>query len=56
MTILLWYGIEEAFDLTKTLLEKTLLGEEDLPLALSKLLTFLVMSMFITKLAGKYSI
>jgi len=56
MTILSWYGMEEAFNLTEALLEETLLGEGDLPLALSKLLTFLVMSMFIAKPAGKRSI
>ena len=45
--------MEEVFDMTEILLEVTLLGEEDLFLTLSKLLTFLLKSMSITKLAGK---
>jgi len=56
MSILSWYGMEEAFNLTEALLEETLLGEGDLPLALSKLSTFLVMSMSIAEPAGKHSI
>ena len=56
MTILSWYGMEEVFDSTEVLLEETLLGEGDLSLALSKLLTFLVISMSIAKLASKYFI
>ena len=48
--------MEEAFDLTKVLLEEILLKEGDLPLALLKLSIFLVMSMSIAKLADKWSI
>ena len=48
--------MEEIFDITEVLLKVTLLEEEDLLLILLKLLTFLLKSMFIAELAGKWSI
>ena len=48
--------MEKIFDITEVLLKVTLLEEEDLLLTLLKLLTFLLKSMFIAELAGKWSI
>ena len=48
--------MKKAFNLTEALLEETLLKEEDLPLILSQLSMFLVMSRSITILVGKWSI
>ena len=45
--------MKEAFDSTEALLEETLLEEGDLFLALSKLLTFLIISISIAEPAGK---
>jgi len=48
--------MEKVFDTTQVLLEVTLLGEGDLFLTLSKLLTFLLKLISIAELADKWSI
>jgi len=56
MTILSWYEMEEAFNLTEVFIKETLLEEGDLSLTLSKLLTFLFILISVAELAGKHSI
>ena len=53
MTILSWYNVSMSLEEIETLLEECLLEERDLPLVLSELLIFLIVSMFMSIADGK---